>query len=230
MPERFRREPCGAGRFDMSTGITFAKIVVAFALVAVFFAAPPLMEVMRRHDVWPLATAQVRVPKAPLTPVASSTTRPSTRAPITAGRASSRNKKRREVYDGYQVPAGTVLAAFLRAPLDSQTARVEDPVRVILRSSVRQDGVELIPAASIIHGKITDVIPASRWQPKGRIVAGFFFIEHADTRSRAGIAARPLVFEAVDATGARRTVDVKVKAGELVYIEMLEPLVVRIPK
>jgi hypothetical protein len=219
----------------MTTGITFAKILVLSILLALLLEPTPAMDLLHRYGFWPGATAQVRLTSAPAAAAPAKTlprvTR-STSSPAKTSRTPTRKRKTSERFDAYQVPAGTVLPALLRGPLDSQKLHVEDPVRVILRSTIKQDGIDVIPAASIIHGKVLDVVPASRWQLRGRIVVGFYFIEHAMSRSRLAIAARPLIFEAVDATGsaAKRSVDVRISAGEVVHITLAEPLIVRFPK
>ena len=213
----------------MSTGITFAKIVVAFALLAVFFGGLPLLEFIRQDEASPSPAAQVRAPSAPVARVAEKRVpRAITRAAAKPTRGSKKRGAEAAV-EIYQVPAASVLPAFLRAPLDSVRTRVEEPVRALLRSSVKQNGVELIPAASTLLGKVLDVIPASRWQPRGRIVVGFYFIEHAGTGTRMRISARPLIFEPVDATGNRRSVDVRVNAGEILHVTLTEPLIIRLP-
>ena len=218
----------------MSQGRTFAKIAVAFVLLGVFFAAPPAAELMQQHGYWPFASAPA---PAPLPTVhAASKTLPRVRSPLKPRAKVSRGTTRRrpaESYDAYQVPAGTVLPGLLRATLDSSRLRVEDRVSALLRTSISQKRLELIPAASMIHGKVLDVIPASRWQPRGRIVVGFYFIEHGATGTRVAIAAHPVIFEPVDVVGAampRRSIDVRVNAGDLLHITLAEPLVVRLPK
>jgi hypothetical protein len=219
----------------MSKGITFAKIAVAFVLLGVFFAAPPAAELMQQHGYWPIESAPVAAPSLP-TVHAASKPLPRVRSPLKSRAKVSRGTTRRrpaESYDAYQVPAGTVLPGLLRATLDSSRVRVEDRVSALLRTSISQNRLELIPAASTIHGKVLDVIPASRWQPRGRIVVGFSFVEHGATRNRIAIAARPVIFEPVDVVGAgipRRSIDVRVNAGEVLYITLAEPLVVRLPK
>jgi len=227
----------------MSKGITFAKIVVAFVLLGVFFGAPAAVEQMQRRGFWPFEAAPAGAPSLAKVHAAGKSTAaslskslPRIRSPLKPRRANiARGSRKRPVesYDAYQVPAGTVLAGLMRAPLDSARLRVEDRVSAILRSSITQNRMELIPAASLIHGKVLDVVPASRWQPHGRIVMGFYSIEHGSTGNRIAIAARPVIFEPVDVVGSgipRRSIDVRVNAGELLHITLAEPLVVRLPK
>lgn len=218
----------------MSQGITFAKIVVAAVVVAAVLGATPAMDLMRRHGIWPMAAAHVRLAPSPQ----PRTVRPLPRAHgIGSGRTASatdatakRKKKAADAFDRYEIPAGRVLAALLRAPLESATARVNEPVRAILRSSLTYEGLELIAAASLLHGRVLDVIPASRWQPRGRIVVAFHSVEHARTGTRIALAAQPLVFEPADAGAARRSIDVRVKAGELLHVALAKPLVIRLPR
>lgn len=230
---------CGAifalsRRGDMYTRTTLAKIAVMSVLLGAVLGASPAMELMRRHGIWPMATAQVRAVSATRTQqtAARSLPRAGSQAPSpTRGLSQAKKKKKKpEPFDRYEMPAGGVLPALLRAPLDSRTARVHEGVRAILRRSLKQDGMELIPAASIIHGKVIDVVPASRWQPRGRIAVAFSSIEHGRTGTRIAIAARPLVFEPPEAPGARRSVDVRVNAGEVVHITLTQMLVIRLPK
>lgn len=227
----------------MSKGMTFAKIVVAFVLFGVLFGGPTVVELMQQHGFWPFETAPSRTSALPKVHAAGNASAPSlsrvlprVRSPLKSRTASNSRGTRRqpaESYDVYQVPAGTVLPGLLRATLDSSRVRVEDRVSALLRNSITQNRLELVPAASMIHGKVLDVVPASRWQPRGRIVIGFYFIEHAATRSRIAIAARPVIFEPVDVVGAgmaRRSIDVRVNAGELLHVTLADPLVVRLPK
>ena len=216
----------------MSTGITAAKIVMMAALLGIVLIATPAMDVLRDYDVWPTATAPRQV--TPPRPAPQTTSKPLPRVRARAKSAPSRLVRSAGGPSvSYEIPDGTVLAAFVRSPLDSATARPEDKVRAILRTTIRQSGLELIPAASLIHGKVLDVVPASRWQPRGRIVVGFYFIEHGTTGTRVAIATEPVVFERVDAMGkssVTRPADVRVTAGDLIGITLAERLVIRLPK
>src|SRR3954465_8702601 len=90
-------------------------------------------------------------------------------------------------YDDYQVPAGTPLVIQLRTTLDSASGQVDDPVRATLLNPVTQDGFELIPKGSTLHGKVTHVQSASKQKPAGRVVLEFNLIEHIETHSIATI-------------------------------------------
>lgn len=72
----------------------------------------------------------------------------------------------------YLVPAGTALAVRLATPVGSDTSHVNDAVEATLTRAVLVDGVEVLPAGSIVMGVVTTA------QPSGRV------------RGRAGLAVR----------------------------------------
>jgi hypothetical protein len=131
--------------------------------------------------------------------------------------------------DDYQVPAGTPLMIRLRTAVDSGSARIDDAVRATLLEPVTQDGVELIPKGSTLHGKISEVLPASRQNRTGRLVMGFHVIEHVETRSLATIKARAVPFEATLAPKEKFR-DVRVPADQRMILTLASPLKVHIPR
>ena len=140
-------------------------------------------------------------------------------------------------FDTYQVPAGAALILDLLTPLDSASSAVDQQVDATLRSPVIQDGVELIPAKSVVIGKVSEVSRASTRRPRGRIAFVFSIIEHAETDSLARIRSHEVVFEVpVEPAPARgrapkqKPADVVVPAGETFVAMLAEPLLVRIPK
>jgi len=137
--------------------------------------------------------------------------------------------KARGRYDDYQVPAGTPLVVRLRTAMDSASGQLDDPIRATLLSSVTQDGNELIPKGSTVHGKVTDVQAASKENRTGRIVVEFNVIEHAETRSLATIQTRAVPFEAM--LGPKEKFrDVRVESGEQLTLTLATPLKVRLPR
>jgi hypothetical protein len=132
-------------------------------------------------------------------------------------------------YDDYQVPAGTALAIQLRTGLDSGSGQVDDPVRGTLLEAVIQDGVELIPKGSTLHGKVTNVLHASRENRTGRLVLAFHVIEHVETRSLATIETREVTFDAT--LGPKEKFrDVRVPADERMTVTLSIPLKVHVPR
>jgi hypothetical protein len=131
--------------------------------------------------------------------------------------------------DDYQVPAGTPLMIRLRTAVDSASARIDDAVRATLLEPVTQDGVELIPKGSTLHGKVSEVLQASRQNRTGRLVMGFHVIEHVETRSLATIKTRAVPFEATLAPKEKFR-DVRVPADERMILTLASPLKVHIPR
>src|SRR6266542_1972695 len=144
-------------------------------------------------------------------------------------KSSSRLTPGRARYDDYQVPAGTPLAIQLRTSLDSGSGQIDDLVRGTLLEAVSQDGVELIPKGSTVHGKVTDVSHASRQNRTGRLVLVFHVIEHAETRSLATIETRAVTFDAT--LGPKEKFrDVRVPAEERMTVTLASPLQVHVPR
>jgi hypothetical protein len=132
-------------------------------------------------------------------------------------------------YDDYQVPAGTPLIVRLRTALDSASGQVDDPVRATLLSPVTQDGFELIPKGSTLHGKVIEVQPASKQTPVGRVVLAFNVIEHLETHSLATIQTRSMPFDAT-LEPKDKFRDVRVESGEQLTLTLATPLKVRLPR
>ena len=136
----------------------------------------------------------------------------------------------------YQLPIGTVLTARLRTTVTSATNRVDDQVDATLTDAVTRDGVELIPAGSRLHGRVSEVMPASRKTPRGQISLVFAVVQHDESSSRAAIRTRALAFEAqppVDAAAPKakvQPIDATVPAGHPLHLILAEPLLVLIPE
>jgi len=132
-------------------------------------------------------------------------------------------------FDDYQVPAGTPLIVRLRTTLDSASGQVDDPVRATLLSPVMQDGFELIPKGSTVHGKVIEVQSASKQKPVGRVVLAFNIIEHLETHSVATIQTRSMPFDAT-LEPKDKFRDVRVESGEQLTLTLATPLKVRLPR
>jgi hypothetical protein len=137
--------------------------------------------------------------------------------------------KVRGPYDDYQVPAGTPLTTRLRTTLDSASGQIDDPVRATLLDAISQGGIELIPKGSTLHGKVTNVLPASKQNRAGRLVLEFHVIEHVETRSLATIETRAVSFDA-EPGPKEKFRDVRVESGEPMTLTLATPLKVRLPR
>jgi hypothetical protein len=137
----------------------------------------------------------------------------------------------------YRVAIGTVLTARLKSALDSGTAQANDQIDAVLTDPVKQDGVELIPGGSILHGTISKAEPATRDTLRGRVEIVFTVVQHAQTQSRAAIRTRPMMFEAEtppeDGRGKRtpkkQPIDLVLPAGNPLLLTLSDTLVVYIP-
>jgi hypothetical protein len=144
---------------------------------------------------------------------------------------------RAEEFDSYQIPAGTALLLELRTPFDSGSARVNDEVEAILWSPVIQNGVVLIPTDSLVNGKITAVVRASKQTPVGSVTLIMSVVQHGGTGDRAMLRTQRIVMEApveVAQRGRggkkRKPADAAMAEGARFMAVMSEPLIVRIPK
>ena len=153
--------------------------------------------------------------------------------PVAAPRqANARTLKQGE----YRVAIGTVVSARLRSGINSGAAHANDQVDATLTAPVLQDGVELIPAGSTLHGKVVDARAGTRKAPLGRVEVVFTVVQHAETRSRAAIQTRPLAFEAQAPSDPsairamkRQPIDIDLQAGHPIAVVLSEPLVVFLP-
>jgi hypothetical protein len=132
-------------------------------------------------------------------------------------------------YDDYQVPAGTPLIVRLRTAVDSASGQVDDPVRATLLEPVTQDGAELIPEGSTLHGKVTEVQAASKQNRVGHIAVAFNLVEHLETHSVATIQTKSMPFDAT-LEPKEKFKDVRVESGEQLTLILATPLKVRLPK
>jgi hypothetical protein len=143
----------------------------------------------------------------------------------------------REEFDKFQIPAGTALLLKLQTTVDSASANVDDQVEARLWSPVIQDDRELIPVDSVMSGKITAVVRASKRTPVGSVTFVLSVVQHARTRDRAMLPTERIVIEApVPATprgGSAKKMkpaDAAMTEGATFVAVTSQPLIVRIPK
>ncbi|HVL66334.1 MAG TPA: lipoprotein [Vicinamibacterales bacterium] len=87
--------------------------------------------------------------------------------------AERRNRDTAAEYREVTLPAGTVLPLTLRTTVGSDVSRVEDPVRATLRRAVVINGVQALPAGTVVTGHVTNAKRSAR--VKGRGEVGFRF-------------------------------------------------------
>lgn len=156
---------------------------------------------------------------------------------VVARAASGQAKPRGERLRRFQVPIGTLLSVRLRTPLGSASSSIDDQVDATLTEAVSQDGVELIPEGSLLHGRVIDVVPASNKVVHGQIAVSFAVVQHAVTGSRAAIQTQTVTIAAEDPAtlpkSARRSraqpTDLVLPAGHAFVLTLADPLIVYIP-
>ncbi len=154
---------------------------------------------------------------------------PVSRAAIQRPRTVLKTRKAAARETDYQMPAGSVIAVTLRTTVGSATAAVGDQVDATLADAVSREGIVLIPAGSLLHGSVVDVLPASERELRGRVAVAFHVIEHALTHSRAAIRTKTIAIDA-PVPEDKQPSDVRLAAGQALNLILTEPLLVRIPK
>jgi hypothetical protein len=159
---------------------------------------------------------------------------------VTLPQSHARTPERRasaDRFDNYHIPAGTALLLELRTPFDSASAKVDDEIEATLWSPVIQGGIELIPAESVVTGKISAAVRASKQTPIGSVTFIMSVVQHLRTGDRAMIRTQHIVMEAPVEPSRGGRGDRKRKPRDIAMAEGLrfvavtsEPLIVRIPK
>jgi hypothetical protein len=73
------------------------------------------------------------------------------------------------VYKDVILPAGTTLRLELKSSVASDTSKIEDPVRAVLRQPITIDGREVLPVGAEFSGSVTEVERSGRVKGLARI-------------------------------------------------------------
>jgi hypothetical protein len=90
----------------------------------------------------------------------------------------------------FTVPEGTVLNMRLGTTVASDTSRVEDPVEATLTSAVIVDGIEVLPAGSVVRGEVAAVEPAGKVKGRASLALRFTSVTVESRDERTAIVAR----------------------------------------
>lgn len=99
-------------------------------------------------------------------------------------------------YRTVTVPAGTVLPIQLKTTVGSETSHVEDQVRGTLRRSIEVDGLEAIPAGSVVLGTVTEASRSARVKGRARVAFRFTSVDVPGDAERLSIRTGAIAREA----------------------------------
>lgn len=142
---------------------------------------------VRRSEI---ATLNAVAPKAPEAPAAPSA--PAAPARDDGAKAATDTPEFRQV----TIPAGTVLPVELRTAVGSETSNVEDPVRGTVRRAITIDGVEAVPAGSVVAGTVTEALRSARVKGRARVAFRFSSLDTPGDAERLKIRTATYVREA----------------------------------
>lgn len=83
----------------------------------------------------------------------------------------------------YTVPSGTVLAVRMETELGSNTSQVGDPVTAVLTTTETVDGVDVLPAGSVLHGVVDAAEAAGNVRGRASLGVRFTSITIAGTET-----------------------------------------------
>jgi hypothetical protein len=90
----------------------------------------------------------------------------------------------------FTLPEGTKLVVRLESAVASDTSRVEDPVEAILSDAVVIDGIDVIPAGSVVKGEVASAQAAGKVKGRASLALRFTSITVAGRDERSAISAR----------------------------------------
>ena len=77
----------------------------------------------------------------------------------------------------YAVPAGTELALEMETPVNTETSRVDEPVRAKLARAVTVGDVQLLAAGSTVTGEVAAIQPAGKVKGRASVTIHFNRVE-----------------------------------------------------
>lgn len=93
-------------------------------------------------------------------------------------------------FRAYTIPAGTRLAIRLESAVNSESSRVGDAIQAALTQAVVVDGIEVLPAGTVVTGDVTAVQAAEKVNGRASLALLFSAISIAGPDGRYPIAAR----------------------------------------
>ncbi|MCM3878793.1 MAG: hypothetical protein ND807_01680 [Vicinamibacterales bacterium] len=90
----------------------------------------------------------------------------------------------------FTLPEGTKLVVRLDSAVGSDTSRVEDPVEATLSNAVVVDGIDVLPAGSVVKGEIAAAQAAGKVKGRAGLALRFTSVSVAGRDERSAIMAR----------------------------------------
>lgn len=141
--------------------------------------------------------------------------------------------------------AGTLLPATLETPVDTAAASPGDAVRASLSRGVTADGVEVLPAGTLLVGAVREVRRAGADDTPARVTLAFDEVRPRGSRAGLPVATRPILREGrVDRVkGGKKLIrrlgkavgkeveplahDLRLEAGTAIEVVLQTPLAIR---
>src|SRR5262245_6550678 len=137
----------------------------------------------------PSAPEPAAPPRTPYTPPApASSPRPAAQAPQSAPPAARPAAQPSASPRPPQpvtmvIPSGTQLDVEFLDSVSSAESQPGDPVRVRVMTDIRQDGVAVVPAGSVVVGSVTEAVPLKKIGGKARVGVEFTKLELTSGRT-----------------------------------------------
>ncbi|MCX6550372.1 MAG: hypothetical protein NTY02_05080 [Acidobacteria bacterium] len=90
----------------------------------------------------------------------------------------------------FTLPAGTRLEVRLNSPVGSESSHAGDPVEATLTTPVIVDGTEVLPAGSVVRGRVEAARSSGKVKGRGDLTLRFDSVSVAGSEERDPIAAR----------------------------------------
>ena len=118
------------------------------------------------------------------------------RAPRPEDKAAGEPAPRKPEYREVTVPTGTTLSVTLGTSLASDTSKVEDPVRATLKAPISVEGVQAIPAGTVVLGHVTSAVRAAKVKGLASIGVRFHTLDLPGNGGRHDISSATITREA----------------------------------
>jgi hypothetical protein len=144
------------------------RLITAITAAALFFAvAAPISESVA------LGAQKKRTSKTTLSRKSRSKTRAKNVKPVTAQNGSANAALVGPVFATYTLPQNQYFRLRMNKTLNSGTARVGDRFQATVVTPVYASGVEVVPAGSIVEGRVVSVSPARTRGREGQLAVQF---------------------------------------------------------